>query len=70
MKNVTFSNGQLTKDLNLIITNGYEVKSGKVGGCSIEVPEMGLMSYIYYGECNDRDADLSKLKTLIADAND
>lgn len=59
-----FVNQELGKSANKLVAKGWEPTKGKVSGNSIEFDE-DCSSYLYYGNAQGRDADLSELNKML-----
>jgi hypothetical protein len=60
----TFINPELKKQANKLVSKGWNPSVGKVSGNSIEFDE-DCSSYLYYGNVQGRDSDLSELKRML-----
>ena len=60
----TFVNTELKRQANKLVSKGWNPSVGKVSGNSIEFDE-DCSSYLYYGNVQGRDSDLSELKRML-----
>jgi hypothetical protein len=60
----TFVNLELGKEAKKLVSKGWNPTEGKVSGNSIEFDE-DCSSYLYYGNQQGRDNDLSELQKML-----